>query len=400
MAAGVKTFFRFGRFAPVLLAFAAGAPAFAQNSAPVQPLPGLDDFSLAPSHPTPRPTPLPTPIQTLRPSPRSAATPSPRAAVAVTPKPRPTPVAAPTLAPEALPSVIPPVIPPPEPTPTPVPLPTPGETLTPAPRSTPEAIPLPQPTAPVTSHGSVTVIVLWIWLGLAALVIAVAAGRAMLRKRHRKAEADESDPRGDRRDEIVLLGSEEAASAAAPLAPASATPRVAAPQPVVTLRATLALDFHARRAGTNLLSAAVDYTIVVRNTGAVDASNIRLDVHLLSAGRRQDALIVTLFAQPIVQSVAASFDLPPGGTAELAGIAMHPKGTLEHMDVGGKTLFVPVLAVDVRYDWDGGSGQTAYSYVVGIDRGDGAKLQPFRLDTSPRMFDTVGVLEYTVSMVS
>jgi hypothetical protein len=63
-------------------------------------------------------------------------------------------------------------------------------------------------------------------------------------------------------------------------------------------------------------------------------------------------------------------------------------------------LFVPVLAINAVYDRGDGTGQTARSYVVGIDRGEGAKLSPFRLDSAPRMYDTVSQLPYTVAVSS
>ena len=170
------------------------------------------------------------------------------------------------------------------------------------------------------------------------------------------------------------------------------------------MRATLDLDLLVKRAGTNLLSAAVEYTILIRNTGDATATGVHLDVRLLSAGPRQDALIAALFAMPIAQSNTTPFDLPPGTTVDLGGMALHPKDTLEVMDVGGRTLFVPVLAVNITYAWagdgTGGSGQTARSYVIGIDRGGDYKLQPFRVDTGARMYDTVGALAYTAVVVS
>ena len=82
----------------------------------------------------------------------------------------------------------------------------------------------------------------------------------------------------------------------------------------------------------------------------------------------------------------------------LDGMAMMPKEMLNVMTVEGRSLFVPVLAINLRYEWDGGSGQTATSYVIGIDRGEGAKLAPFRLDGASRMRDDVSQIPYTVSM--
>ncbi|MDB5703079.1 MAG: hypothetical protein JWN66_195 [Sphingomonas bacterium] len=188
-------------------------------------------------------------------------------------------------------------------------------------------------------------------------------------------------------------------SAPVPGPPPSLPPEaITAPAIAAGTRATLDLEMRPKRAGTNLMSAAVDYEIVVRNTGGASAHDIQLDVRLLSAGAEQDGWIGALFSSPIERSITAPFDLPPGGAIELTGMAMIPKEMLSVMNVQGRALFVPVLAVNLLYGWDGGEGQTATSHVVGIDRGEGAKMAPFRLDGGPRMFEGVSQLPYTVSV--
>jgi hypothetical protein len=83
---------------------------------------------------------------------------------------------------------------------------------------------------------------------------------------------------------------------------------------------------------------------------------------------------------------------------ELSGMAMMPKEMLSTMTVQGRVLFVPVLAINLLYDRDGEAGQTAASFVIGIDRGEGAKMAPFRLDAGPRMQADVTTLPYTVAV--
>lgn len=166
---------------------------------------------------------------------------------------------------------------------------------------------------------------------------------------------------------------------------------------MASTRATLDIEFRPKRAGTNLLSAAVEYEILVTNSGEARARGVAADVRILSAGVEQDGIIRALFANPIEKSPIAPFDVPPGETAILSGMAMMPKETLSVMTAGGRALFVPVLAVNLLYEWEGGSGQTATSYVIGIDRGEGAKLAPFRLDGTSRMRDDISQIPYTVS---
>ena len=322
------------------------------------------------------------------------------------------PTPAPSAIPIAQPTTVAPAISVPS---SPVPEATPAPAIQAVPDATPSS--LPNVTAPIAAQPSFTPEP-WMWQVLAlALATLIAAGAGWWwRKRGLR---DEAERRDDRAHEIFVFDTPatpaelppvppispavipDEAIAAVPVAPAIA-PNL--PTPSLPGRATLDLDLVPKRAGTNLLSAAVDYTIVIDNRGDVAATGIRLDVRLLSAGPRQDALIAALFDAPIAQPATAPFDLPPGSAVELGGMALHPKDTLEIMEVSGRALFVPVLTVNVTYGWDAGgesgTGQTARSYVIGIDRGGDAKLQPFRVDAGARMHDAVGALAYTAVAVS
>ena len=433
MAAGV-TYLKLLIAAAAL--FGCAPSALAQNNPAPKPLSGLDDFSLPSSRPTPRPSPTaepttnprttPRPVATATPKPASAAprtvapprlvpivraTPAPAVRTptpALTPRPKPTPapVASPTPTPRPIPTVEPvaPIASPtPEPLPTLAPLPEP--TLPPEPTPPPSLRPAERPFT----------IESWMWLAMGGALAALAfAGSAFWwRKRNLR---DEPETRDDRRHEIFMFEQADAPTDL-PAAPTPAQPPTAPPVPVLPsvpvptpspaavapasdARATLDLECIAKRAGTNLSSAAIEYSLVVTNRGTAAATGIRLDVRFLSAGAQQDALLAALFSTPIANPITAPFDLPVAGAVELGGMALHPKETLEVMEAGGKQLFVPVLAVNLRYDWDGGSGQTARSYVIGIDRGGDSKLQPFRVDSAARMYQNVSALAYTVVAVS
>lgn len=187
-------------------------------------------------------------------------------------------------------------------------------------------------------------------------------------------------------------------SVAVPAPVETAPPPVSPAAATAPVRATLDIELYAKRAGTNLLSAAVEYDIVVSNIGEAVAQGVQIDVRLLSAGVEQDGWIGTLFTSPIERPITPAFDLPPKGAIELSGMAMMPKEMVSVMTVQDRKLFVPVLTINLLYGWEGGTGQTATSYVVGIDRGEGAKLAPFRLDNTPRMHEGVSTLPYTVSL--
>ena len=163
-------------------------------------------------------------------------------------------------------------------------------------------------------------------------------------------------------------------------------------------RARLDIELKAKRAGTNLLSAAVEYQILITNAGDAPARQVTTDVRILTAGSEQDAILKALFAAAIEKPVTAPFDVAPGETATLDGMAMVPREMLNVMNIEGRALFIPMLAINLRYEWEGGTGQTASSFVIGIERGEGAKMAPFRVDGPPRMHGNVSELAYTVSV--
>ena len=192
-----------------------------------------------------------------------------------------------------------------------------------------------------------------------------------------------------------------------PLPRVAPEPRIAPPpppEPVALPRARVEIELAAKRAGTNLLSAAVEYRVMLRNVGETDARGIALDLRLFGVEPGLEPALEALFAAPLGQPVVARFDLAAGASAALEGTAMLSRGVMPPLAIQGAgegaVLFVPVMTANLHYGWDGGTGQTAASYVIGLDRGADAKLGPFRLDGAPRMYDRVRLLPFTVARQS
>ncbi|WP_242183359.1 hypothetical protein [Sphingomonas sp. CARO-RG-8B-R24-01] len=371
-------------------------PVAAQTSAPATPLPDLDGYSLPSSRPTPRVAPDAEPttgVSVQRPAP--APTPStpvvavPSVPPRVVPTVRTTPVPRPTPVPRAGPPERPvPVV-----APTPAGPPTiavPAPVRKPDPVAVPTAPPVavrqtPTPTAPADSVSPPRSSI-WALVAGGVIIALAVAGWILWRRRAGNPSAVIPD---EASFEQAPPAEPEPASTPAAAARAVA-PRITIP----VARPRIEIECIATRAGTNLLSAAVEYRIIVRNVGDAIAHAIRLDVRLLGMGVQHDALLAALFAMPLDTSIAAPFDLLPGTAVDLGGMAMHPKETIETVDLGGRAMVVPLLAINLRYGLgDAGAGQTAAAFVIGQDRGAGGKLQPFRLD-SARMADTVAVIAY------
>ena len=64
-------------------------------------------------------------------------------------------------------------------------------------------------------------------------------------------------------------------------------------------------------------------------------------------------------------------------------------------------MFVPIVAINVLYDrGDGGTGQTAAAFAIGIERAGAEKLGPFWLDQPNMMHETLGQRPHALALRS
>jgi len=371
------------------------APAFAQtdqtappaNTQPPRTIPGLDNFSIAPATPrgfpapiptpTPAPAPSPTPLLSIQPLPTPAPRETPsKAARAPAPAPAasPTPIAAP---------------------PAPIAAPTPAATRSPV--TSPVAMPSPETTAApaaapalapsTTAHGSRS----WWLLALIGLALAVAAGVVWFLRR-RSSDADHREMPAEERGGGAVAPRRKVAAPSP--APAPVGPPV---RPLGSdARPRLEIAFTPRRAGTSTTNVMVDYDIVVRNVGEIAAEGVRMRIDLVSAGNEHDAELQARFEVPIENPMIAPFTLAAGRSRPLRSFVQLPKDAVNVVAVKGRPMFVPIVAVDLRYRWPGGEGQTAQSFVIGIASKQSERMRPFWLDVEPRMYDAVTARPHAV----
>ncbi|HYG48081.1 MAG TPA: hypothetical protein VD846_09080 [Allosphingosinicella sp.] len=363
---------------------AAGAPALAQNetSNTIGP-PQLKDFSLPGQRTTP-PATTPPPATSTPPiaAPRTPPAAAPRTPAATAPEPRverPAPAAAepaPRSAPEPAPApaasepapqaASPPAVE----TAPPRPLPAPGNSA-----------PAPAESAPRGSG--------WLWPAAGGAALLLLAAVFLLRRRRARAELESA--RDAARGELggALLGAprpepEPEAAADAPAAP----------------RPWLELDIVPERAAATEDEAYVRYALTLTNKGDAEARNIRIDPRLFNAGAEGE--MMAFFQGPIhEQSGSPHVTIPPGRTLKLNGEVAMPKAELREIELQGRRIFVPMVAINVAYDWaDGGTGRTSRSWLVGREaETPSEKMGPFRLDLGPRIYRSVGRREARLVMV-
>ncbi|HEX8481467.1 MAG TPA: LPXTG cell wall anchor domain-containing protein [Allosphingosinicella sp.] len=373
---------------------AAGAPALAQNEASntIGP-PQLKDFTLpgqrttppasTPTAPTPAPTP---PVATPRLPPATTAEPA-RERPTATPRP---PEAAPRSGPAPAAAAPAPAGsgPAPQPAAPPPADSTPIEAA-PAPSAGP-AVPAPLP-APAPGEQS------WLLPAAGGALVLVLAAFFLLRRR--KVRSQREGARDAAREEIggALLASARSEPEPVPEPEPEPEPQAAeaaAPRP------WLELDIEPERAAATEHEVYVRYALTLTNKGDADAANIRIDPRLFNAGAEGE--MMSFFQGPIhEQSGSPHIVIPPGRTLKLNAQVAMANAELREIELGGRRIFVPMVAINVAYDWaGGGAGRTSRSWLVGREaQTPTEKMGPFRLDLGPRIYRSVGRREARLVMV-
>ena len=346
----------------ILLSAAAIAPAQNSSDAIIGP-PQLKDFSLQPRETIVRqPAPAPAPPAEFAPPPPAASSPRAETRSAAPSRPassRPAPAPAArsdsTDAPATSPAPAAPIA---EAPPAEQPAP-----IEPAPGPAPVAA-APAPAAP--AEGGTPY---W-YFALPAAALAL-LGAAVVRRRRRAAAEPVAEP---------------APAAAAPPPPVK-------PRPDPVPRPWLEIGLKAERAAFTADEAEIAFELEISNKGGSQARNLRIDVKLFNAGAEQDKEIGAFFRTAGRETTKLKL---PGVAAGVTGLIQGTVGMkredMRAMRLDERLLYIPVLAVNILYDWgEGRTGQTSKSYVIGREvQTPGEKMGAFRVDQGPRVWRSVG----------
>ena len=196
----------------------------------------------------------------------------------------------------------------------------------------------------------------------------------------------------------ALLLRRRRSAASAPAADVADVPP--APRPAPVPRPWIEIELKAERAASTDSEAWVEFELVLHNTGKSPARNIRVNARMLNAGREQDKEIGAFFrTKGEGRKTHTIGDLPPEERGLVQGTVSMPREEMRALQVNQQLLFIPVLAVNVLYDWgQGRTGQTSKSYVVGRELGEQSqKMGAFRLDLGPRVYRTVGQRQHSLA---
>ena len=193
-------------------------------------------------------------------------------------------------------------------------------------------------------------------------------------------------------------GVSELAAAPPPLAPA---PEQRAPIPAppaggivsTRLRPWLEVDFVPERTIVDNDRIILEFLVLLYNSGAAPARDVRVDAALINASPTQDRQISAFFAQPSGGGERVEVVAPLQRVTVRSSVTVSRAG-IQPLLADGRPLLVPMTAVTALYHWGSNHiGQTSLSFLVGR-KTDSEKLAPFRLDLGPRVFRGLAALEH------
>ena len=186
---------------------------------------------------------------------------------------------------------------------------------------------------------------------------------------------------------------EEAAAAPVPAKPA-------APRPDPTPRPWLELDLKTVRASFNPTEAVIEFELRIANDGGSAARDLKIDVKMFNAGAEQDQQIGSFFRTAGRDQTRLHIPgINAGQDGVIRGEVAMPLEEMKAVKLDGRMLFIPVVAVNILYEWgEGRSGQSAKSYVVGRELEEQSeKMGAFRVDQGPRIWRTVGQRQHKLA---
>jgi hypothetical protein len=194
---------------------------------------------------------------------------------------------------------------------------------------------------------------------------------------------------------------------AAPVAPPAARAPVPTPAPVpapppaapvgivsTRLRPWLDIDFQPLSAVIDGEKGAIEFDVIIHNSGSGPARDVFVEAALFNAGPDQDELIGQFFARPAAPGDRIEV-IPPLQRMEFRTAVQLKREQMRIFEVEGRSLFVPLIGFNAHYRWSNGEGQTSASYIVGRNT-DGEKMAPFLVGEGPKSFRGLGAREHTL----
>ena len=287
--------------------------------------------------------------------------------------------------------------------------PIPGAAASPAVAARPQTVSPPVPAAlPAQASGFSPLP----WIAALLLVAAAAAIYFGLQRRARNyaAAGSEQDfvaaaqpapeplPRDTAPAPLVRRPAQEAPAVPAGLVTSSlrAAREAPAPSGVVasSLRPWIELELEPSQAMLTDDHAAIAFDVTIFNSGSAPARDVAVEACMINAGAQQDAQLGEFYTAPsqVRDKIPA---VAPMARVTLKSAVRLPRASVQEYEVEGRKLFMPMVALNSRYRWSSGEGQSAASFLVGgRAANERARLSPLRLDQGKRGWKALAARRY------
>ena len=139
--------------------------------------------------------------------------------------------------------------------------------------------------------------------------------------------------------------------------------------------------------------AAIAFDVTLYNSGSAPARDVAVEACLINAGQQQDVQLTEFYATPgqVQDKIPA---VAPMARVTLKSAVRLPRAAVREYEVEGRKLFMPMVAINSRYRWSSGEGQSAASFLVGPAANDSDRLAPLRLDQGKRGWKSLSARRY------
>jgi len=140
----------------------------------------------------------------------------------------------------------------------------------------------------------------------------------------------------------------------------------------------------------------VEFEVQVSNNGTAPARDVLVEASMFNAGATQDQDIGAFFANPQGQGERIEM-IAPLQQISIRTSLVAPRQNIQVFEMGGKQVFVPLVAFNALYRAPGGGGQTSVAYMLGRET-KAEKLGPLRADLGPKIFGNLGTRALEVAV--
>jgi hypothetical protein len=160
-----------------------------------------------------------------------------------------------------------------------------------------------------------------------------------------------------------------------------------------SLRPWIELELEPSQAMVTDEHAAIAFDVTLFNSGSAPARDVAVEACLINAGQQQDVQLSQFYTTPgeVRDKIPA---VAPLSRITLKSAVRLPREAVQEYEVEGRKLFMPMVAVNSRYRWSSGEGQSAASFLVGRGAEGGDRLGPLRLDQGARGWKGLAARRY------